>query len=76
VVDAAAVANLREQEKLQGLDAGGLGNKGVIYVVAKADFIAEFNAKDDSVVPEAKGEAELSFDTIPAISTEPANPEQ
>ncbi len=58
VVDAVAVASLKAQ--------GAESNKGAIYVISKADFLHDFNAPDDSVVPVVKGDEELSFETIPA----------
>jgi len=46
VVDPIAVAAIRAQEKLEDLPANSLGNKGTIYVIAKDQFLADFDATD------------------------------
>lgn len=46
VVDPAAVQTLRDQEKADGAEPNSLGNRGTIYVVAKDDFLRDFDAED------------------------------
>lgn len=58
VVDQEAVASL----KAQGIES----NRGAVYVISKADFLHDFNATDDTVVPVAKPGEALSFETLAA----------
>lgn len=48
VVDPFAVARIRAQEKAEGLTFNSLGNKGTIYVVSKGQFLADYNATDET----------------------------
>ena len=58
VVDKNAVDTIKAQ--------GGTSNKGAVYVISKADFLHDFNAPDDSVVPVLTGGAALDFSSLPA----------
>jgi hypothetical protein len=48
VVDDAAVDDIAAREKAEGLAPHSLPKKGTIYVVSKADFLREFDAKDET----------------------------
>lgn len=75
VVDAESVTNLRAQEQAQSIPAGSLGNKGVIYVIPKAQFLKDFNAQDQTVVPTLEGDQEFQFTTLAApVATPVAAP--
>lgn len=46
VVDPIAVAAKRAQEKAEGLEENSIGNKGTVYVIAKDQFLSDFDATD------------------------------
>lgn len=48
VVDPIAVASLRAQEKRELLAENSLGNKGTVYVISKDQFLADFDATDET----------------------------
>ena len=64
VVDKNAQATIKAQ--------GGTSNRGAVYVVSKADFLRDFNAPDDTVVPVLVGGAALDFSASTDAKPAPA----
>lgn len=64
VVDKDAQATIKLQ--------GGTSNRGAVYVISKAQFLHDFNATDDTVVPVAVPGAALDFNAPTVAPVTPA----
>jgi hypothetical protein len=62
VIDPIAVAAIRARELAEDAPENSLGNKGTVYVVSKGQFLADFDAKNET--PAAVADVALDVNAV------------